>query len=182
MEALLEKWMNLEPQRCRYNSNETIEVLSKNQWHSLSRENSANDGIIIMSLLESCDERNYLYSIERIPSSEPDSDYASESNYFQVNHGVEAVYSDADNKLESLKIKEKAVQDDSQYTLCLQEYHFKNSVESLNITSEELTKLGNEKVLTTSAQDVLEEYFGSHQNLNSHVEGRLVIATNNKKA
>ena len=56
-----------------------IEVLYKNQWHSLSRENSTNDGIIIMSLLESCDEKNYLYSIERIPYPEPDSDYASEA-------------------------------------------------------------------------------------------------------
>ncbi|MGB3513270.1 MAG: bifunctional UDP-sugar hydrolase/5'-nucleotidase [Microcoleaceae cyanobacterium] len=104
----------------------------------------------------------------------PENRLPGESHYFQVNKGVEAVYSDADNKLESLKIKEKAVQNDSQYTLCLQEYHFKNSVESLNLTAEELTKLGNEKVLTTSAQDVLEEYFGSHQNLNSHIEGRLV--------
>ncbi|OZH54997.1 5'-nucleotidase [Hydrocoleum sp. CS-953] len=104
----------------------------------------------------------------------PENRIPGESNYFQVNKGVEAVYNDADKKLESLKIKGKVVEDDSQYTLCLQEYHVKNSVESLNITAEELTKLGNEKVLTTSSQDVLEEYFGSHQNLNSHVEGRLV--------
>ena len=104
----------------------------------------------------------------------PENRIPGESNYFQVNKGVEAVYNDADKKLESLKIKGKVVEDDSQYTLCLQEYHVKNSVESLNIKAEELKKLGNEKVLTTSSQDVLEEYFGSHQNLNSHVEGRLV--------
>ncbi|MEO1560698.1 MAG: bifunctional UDP-sugar hydrolase/5'-nucleotidase [Cyanobacteria bacterium J06632_19] len=96
---------------------------------------------------------------------------AGESNYFQVNKGVECVYSDAEKKVVSLKVNGKPVEDNAVYSLCVQEYHLRNSVESLNITYEELTKLGNEKVLTTSAQDVMEEYFGSHQNLNSHVEG-----------
>ncbi|MEO1429642.1 MAG: bifunctional UDP-sugar hydrolase/5'-nucleotidase [Cyanobacteria bacterium J06633_8] len=99
---------------------------------------------------------------------------AGESNYFQVNKGVECVYSDAEKKVVSLKVNGKPVEDNAVYSLCVQEYHLRNSVESLNITYEELTKLGKEKVLTTSAQDVMEEYFGSHQNLNSHVEGRLV--------
>ncbi|NEQ39209.1 MAG: hypothetical protein F6K40_24345 [Okeania sp. SIO3I5] len=78
MRSLLEKWANLEPQRCRYNSNETIEVLYKNQWHSVSQENPVRDGILIMALLEVGDERNYLYSIEKIPRPEANSDYDSE--------------------------------------------------------------------------------------------------------
>ncbi|MEL7035496.1 MAG: bifunctional UDP-sugar hydrolase/5'-nucleotidase [Cyanobacteria bacterium J06592_8] len=104
----------------------------------------------------------------------PENRTPGESNYFQVNKGVEAVYSDANNNLESLKVNGEAVQDEAQYTLGLQEYHFKNSLQSLSLTAEELTQFGNEKVLTTSAQDVIEEFFGCHQNLNSHVESRLV--------
>ncbi len=104
----------------------------------------------------------------------PENRVPEEGFYFQVNQGVKAVYSDAKNQLESLEVNGEAVEDDVQYNLCLQEYFFKNSTETLNITSEELTKLGNEKVLATAAQDVLEEYFGSHQNINSHVEGRLI--------
>ena len=30
------------------------------------------------------------------------------------------------------------------------------------------------KVITTSRQDVIEEYFSHHQNLDSHVEGKFV--------
>ncbi|MGD1714539.1 hypothetical protein [Dapis sp. BLCC M172] len=75
MRSLLEKWINLEPERCRYNSNETIEVLYKNQWHSVAEENLVRDGILIMALLEACDQRNYLYSIERIPRPEANSGY-----------------------------------------------------------------------------------------------------------
>jgi 5'-nucleotidase len=40
--------------------------------------------------------------------------------------------------------------------------------------SKELTELGNPKVVSTSCQNVLEEYFSHHQNLNSQIEGRLV--------
>jgi 5'-nucleotidase / UDP-sugar diphosphatase len=97
-----------------------------------------------------------------------------EGNCFQVSQGVKAVYRDAEGKLESLSINEKPVQADNQYTICLQEYHYKNSILSLNITTEELTKLGSPKVVTTSAQNVLEEYSSSNQNLNSYIEGRLI--------
>jgi len=79
MRSLLEKWANLELQRCRYNSNKTIEVLYKNQWHSVSKENPVSDCILIIALLEACDERNYLYSIERIPRPEANSGYDSDS-------------------------------------------------------------------------------------------------------
>ena len=44
-----------------------------------------------------------------------------------------------------------------------------------NLTKEELVELGEPKVVTTSAQNVLEEYFGSHQLLDSQIEGRLII-------
>jgi len=96
-----------------------------------------------------------------------------ESCCFQVNKGIQAVYSEVHRKLESLSINEKPVQADAQYTICLEEFHYKNSVLSLGLTTEELTELGTPKVVSTSCQAVLEEYFSHHQNLNSQIEGRL---------
>jgi 5'-nucleotidase / UDP-sugar diphosphatase len=92
-----------------------------------------------------------------------------DSNCFQLNKGVQFVYSDADQKVESLLVSGNPIQEDAQYSLCLQEYFYKNSVDSLNLTAEEL---GSSKVLATSAQSVIEEYLTSHQLLDSHVEGR----------
>lgn len=92
-------------------------------------------------------------------------------NCFQVNKGIQAVYSDANKKLESLCINGNPVQEEAQYSVCLQEYHYKNSLGSLNLTAEEL---GNPKVVATSVQDVLEEYLSSHQLLDNQIEGRLV--------
>ncbi len=104
----------------------------------------------------------------------PENRIPGESCCFQVNQGIRAVYSETQKQLESLIINGESVHADAQYTICLEEFHYKNSVLSLGLTTEELTKLGNPKVVSTSCQNVLEEYFGHHQNLNSQIEGRLV--------
>ncbi len=97
-----------------------------------------------------------------------------EGECYQVNKGVEAIYSDKTKKLESLKISGKKVDDKCKYMIALQGYHVKNSAAYLNITNAELLQLGEPKIVTTSAQVVLEEYLRSHQNLSSKVEGRLI--------
>ncbi|MEG4499791.1 bifunctional UDP-sugar hydrolase/5'-nucleotidase [Microcoleus sp. F10-C6] len=99
---------------------------------------------------------------------------SEDSCCFQVSKGIQAVYSDSQSQLESLSINGQPVQADTKYTICVEEFHYKNSLQSLGITIEELTKLDNAKVVSTSFHDVLEEFFSHHQNLNSHIEGRLI--------
>ena len=91
----------------------------------------------------------------------------------QINQGVRAVYNDAKRGLESLTINGQPVRDDEPYTICLQEYHYKNSAEATGLTNEELTAIQRPQTVTTSSRDVLEEHLRTHQNLNSQVEGRL---------
>jgi 5'-nucleotidase len=97
-----------------------------------------------------------------------------EGECYQVNSKVKAVYSEAKKQLLSLEINGKLVNDQQTYTLCLQNYHFNNAASYLNITQEELLASGQTKVITTSAQQVLEEYFRNHPNATAQVEGRLV--------
>ncbi len=104
----------------------------------------------------------------------PENRIEGQSEYFQVNQGIKAVYNDVEKKLESLSIQGQAVQDEQHYTICMDGYRYQNSAQNLGITHEELTKLGDSKVIATNYQDVLEEYLSHHQNLNSHIEGRLV--------
>ncbi|MFB8789367.1 MAG: bifunctional UDP-sugar hydrolase/5'-nucleotidase [Potamolinea sp.] len=96
---------------------------------------------------------------------------SGQSEYFQVNKGIQAIYNDAEKTLEPLTINGQPLQDDRQYTICIDDYRYQNSEPSLGITHEEL---GKPKLISKSAQDVLEEYFGHHQNLNSYIEGRLI--------
>ena len=97
-----------------------------------------------------------------------------EGECYQVNGKVKAVYSDVRHELVSLKINGTEVSNTEFYTVCLQGYHFKDAESYLNITQEELLESGKTRVISTSAQEVLEEYLRNHQNINRKVEGRLV--------
>lgn len=97
-----------------------------------------------------------------------------EGECYQVNSKVKAIYSDKDKKLASLSVDGKAVSDGSMYSVCMQNYHYGNSKNYLNLTQAELDASGKTKVVTTSAQQVLEEYFRNHPNSSREIEGRLV--------
>ena len=97
----------------------------------------------------------------------------SEGECYQVNGRVRALYDDGSRELASLAVDGEEVSEAGSYTVCLQGYHFNNSASYLDITQEELMAAGRWKVVSTSAQEVLEEYLRNHQNINSRVEGRL---------
>lgn len=96
-----------------------------------------------------------------------------EGECYQVNSRVKATYNDTMNKLISLKIDGEDIVPDKQYTIALQGYHAKNSKSYLNITQEELNSIKT-RVVSTSALEVLEEYFRRNQNISRQIEGRLV--------
>jgi 5'-nucleotidase/UDP-sugar diphosphatase len=98
----------------------------------------------------------------------------AEGECFQVNKEVSAVYDDQTRTLRSLSIKGNRVMDESMYTICIQDYHYKNSKANLNLSQEELLASGKNKVVTTSAKQVIEEYLRNNQNTSSRLSGRLI--------
>ena len=99
---------------------------------------------------------------------------SGEGECYQINRGVKAVYNDSLKQLQSLSINEEPVSDSGTYTICMQGYHYSNSAEYLNIAGEELTRIEKPRIVSTSAQEVLEEFLRNNQNIISRVEGRLV--------
>ena len=97
-----------------------------------------------------------------------------EGECYQVNRNVRATYNDVSGILEKLEISGEPVDEQKLYTICMQGYHFNNCSTYLNITNSELIENENHKVVSTSAQEVLEEYLRDNQNLNNDVEGRLL--------
>lgn len=97
-----------------------------------------------------------------------------EGECYQVNHGVEAVYSNIARRLVSLKVRGQPVEESQLYRVGLQTYHYSNCQAFLDIRPEELAQAAGVKVVSTSAQQVLEEYLRTHQNPSAKVEGRLV--------
>jgi len=100
-----------------------------------------------------------------------------EGECYQINAGVQAIYNDSTKCLETLNIKGNLVEDTTTYTICMQGYHFNNSPTYLNISNEELLEKDGPKVVTTSAQQVLEEFLRNNQNICRDIEGRLVYKT-----
>jgi 5'-nucleotidase len=98
----------------------------------------------------------------------------SEGECYQVNNRVHAIYDDNSHALTSLKIDETPVSNKAPYTICLQGFHVSNSDSYLNISKEELLQSGKSRVVSTSAQEVLDEYLRNHQNITRKIEGRLV--------
>jgi len=97
-----------------------------------------------------------------------------EGECYQVNHGVRAVYSNAEHRLVSLEIRGLPVPDDALYAVVIPGYHVRNARSFLGLESAQLEARGRAKVVATSVQDVLRAFFQDHQNLKAHVEGRLV--------
>jgi 5'-nucleotidase len=97
-----------------------------------------------------------------------------EGECYQVNSSVRAVYDDKASTLKSLSVNGEPVEDDKLYTASIQGYHFNNSKDYLGITNEEFLESGKHKVITTSAQEVLEEFLRNNQNISKEIEGRLV--------
>lgn len=97
-----------------------------------------------------------------------------EGECYQVNRGVEAVYSDKKRKLISLKIVGQAIDENKLYRIAMQGYHYNNASVYLGLDPQFIQTLPDHKVITTSAQQVLIEYLNNHTNIESKVDGRLI--------
>ena len=97
-----------------------------------------------------------------------------EGECYQINERLRAVYNDGQRELVSLTFDDRPVADEARLTLGLQKYHVSNSATYLNITADELSAGGKAKVAVTSVQEVIEEHLRMHQNIQRHVEGRLL--------
>jgi 5'-nucleotidase / UDP-sugar diphosphatase len=93
---------------------------------------------------------------------------------YQVSRGTQAVYNEVERKLESLALRGQPVEDERVYSVCLSIFHLRNTQSFLNLTTEEVAQFARPKTVSTSARDVIEEYYRSNQNLVRKVEGRLL--------
>lgn len=92
----------------------------------------------------------------------------------QMSRGFKVVYKDSTASIESLTLHGKPIEDEATYSLALQEYYYENSDRKLGIDKADLIAKGT-AVVTTSIVDIVEEYLRNNQNLDSRVEGRIVV-------
>jgi 5'-nucleotidase len=103
----------------------------------------------------------------------PENRCSGEGECYQVNAAVRSRYRDADQTLVSLEVRGEPVDDERSYTVGLQGYHVAKCGLYLGVTLAELEEAGPHKVVTTSAQQVLDEWLRAHPNVGRKVEGRM---------
>ena len=94
--------------------------------------------------------------------------------HYEVSGGIKAIYNKVSDELESLSIDGVPVSDDKIYSISLQGFHYDNFEKFFKVPAIELQSIRPPKVISTSQSDVVEEFLNTHQNLDFHIEGRLV--------
>ncbi len=97
-----------------------------------------------------------------------------EGECYQLNGKVKAIYNDKKKGLEKLTVDGKPVDDKALYKIAMQGFHYNNALSYLGVDQDELKARGEEKVVTTSGKQVLEEYLRNHQNIGKSIEGRII--------
>ena len=104
-----------------------------------------------------------------------DEAWVGETEFYQFSKGVRIVYRKSTHTIEELKFRGEDVTDDMRIKIGLQKYHFSNFDEFLGIPLEEVKKNMKPRVVATSVNNIIEEYFSTNDGLDAHVEGRIVV-------
>ena len=100
----------------------------------------------------------------------------SHCEFFQFSEGMRAVYDRHSRTLSELSLYGAEIEDKRIYKIGMQYYFYLNSKDFFAISHEEIEENGKPRRVATSCREVLDEYLSSHQNLDRHTEGRLIIS------
>ena len=104
-----------------------------------------------------------------------DEAWEGHTEFYQFSKGMRVVYRKSTRTLEEFKLNGQDITDDQVIDIALQNYHFQNFDEFMGVPLAEVEANMKPRVVASSVNNIFEEYFSTHQNLDAHVEGRLVI-------
>ena len=104
-----------------------------------------------------------------------DEAWEGHTEFYQFSKGMHIVYHKSTHELEKLEYNGKEIRDEQELLIAMQKYHYQNFDEFFNVPLEEVKKNMKPRVVATSFNNIVEEYFSTHQGLDAHVEGRITI-------
>ncbi len=104
-----------------------------------------------------------------------DDAWKGETEFYQFSTGVRIKYNRTTREIEELKFRGEDVTDDMRLKIGLQNYHYKNFDEFLGVPLEEVKQNMRPRVVITSLNNIVEEFFATNDGLDAHVEGRLEV-------
>lgn len=104
-----------------------------------------------------------------------DEAWTGETEFYQFSSALHLKYRKSTHTLEELTLRGKEVTPDMRIRLGIQDYHYNNFDEFFGVPLEEVKKNMKPKVVATSINNIIEEYFATNNGLDAHVEGRISV-------
>ncbi|MBO4422250.1 MAG: 5'-nucleotidase C-terminal domain-containing protein [Clostridia bacterium] len=104
-----------------------------------------------------------------------DEAWEGHTEFYQFSKGVRIVYEKSTHTLKELSFRGKPVTDGDEFLIAMQTYHYNNFEKFFNVPFAPVKKRMRPRVVATSVNNIVEEYFSTHQDLDAKVEGRIVI-------
>ena len=132
-------------------------------------ENTPFDDVLWMVKVTGKQFRKMILHIMR------DDAWEGHTEFYQYSKGVRIVYRKSTHALEELSLNGKEITDDQEILVAMQNYHYQSFDEFMGVPLEEVKRKMKPRVVATSVNNIVEEYFSTHMGLDAHVEGRIVI-------
>ena len=132
-------------------------------------ENTPFDDVLWMIEVTGAQFRRMIRHILR------DEAWTGETEFYQFSRGVHIKYRKSTHEIEELTFNGKEIKDDDRFKIGLQNYHYVNFDEFLGVPLDEVKENYKPRVVATSVNNIIEEYFVTHPGLDAHVEGRIEI-------
>ena len=104
-----------------------------------------------------------------------DEAWEGHTEFYQMSRGVRIKYRRSTRTLEEFRFNGKDITDDMHLRIALQHYHFMSFDEFMGVPLAEVVQNMRPRIVMSSQNNVIEEYFSTHPALDAHVEGRIEI-------
>lgn len=104
-----------------------------------------------------------------------DEAFGGHTEFYQLSEGMYLEYSRANRRIERFTLNNQDIEDNRQYTVGLQQYHFNNLGDFFGVDAEAVAANRKPKVISTSTVDVLDEYLCQFEMIAPVNTERLVI-------
>lgn len=104
-----------------------------------------------------------------------DEAWEGHTEFYQFSKGVHIRYKKSTRELKEFTFRGEEIRDDMRLKIALQTYHYNSFDEFLGVPLKEVKKNMPPRIVISSLNNIVEEYFALHQGLDAHVEGRLVL-------
>lgn len=104
-----------------------------------------------------------------------DEAWVGETEFYQISSALRVTYRKSTHTIETFTFKGEEITDDMRIKLGIQAYHYNNFDEFFGVPLEEVKINMKPRVVATSVNNIIEEYFATNNGLDAKIDGRITI-------